>query len=118
MRNYAGRMHLTRRRLLGSAAAFGATGLLAACSGTATQSFTPVVVPTQPPTPPPAIAPVATVTPAPVATSAPVATIAPAAPAAKPTAAPSPTSSGVAFKQMYQQDAQHTGRSPFAGPTQ
>src|SRR5438105_8342230 len=112
-------MQLTRRRLLSAAGMLGATGLLAACSSAVTPSPTTgaAAAPTQAATQPPAIAPVATATPAVGVATVPVATTAPAAPAAQPTAAPSPTPSGVAFKQMYQQDAQHTGRSPFAGPT-
>jgi large repetitive protein len=115
-------MQLTRRRLITTLGALSATGLLAAC-GPSTPVPPPAPAPSVAPTAPPAIAPVATVPPATVAAAtAPTATAVPSTlePVAKPPVTPTaaPSAQVVAGKQMYQQNAQHTGRSPYAGPTQ
>src|SRR6266851_8075582 len=119
-------MHLTRRRLLKNASvlAIAATGLLTACQATVAPSPTPPSVSA------PASAPAASVAPAGVAPAVSAAPAAkpqvPASPAPSPAlaAAPSPSATRpngapvAAGKPMYQQDAQHTGRSPYAGPRQ
>jgi outer membrane protein assembly factor BamB len=130
-------MLLPRRRFLSIALVAGGGGLLAACTGGPSPSPTsaPAAVATQAPTavpatqtPPllfasPAAAP-ATSSPAVAANATPVAVAAPAAsPAAQAAASPLPAPSPVASnkmpaKEMYQQDAQHSGRSAFAGPRQ
>jgi outer membrane protein assembly factor BamB len=98
---------VTRRRFLQIGApltAFATVQLLAACQS-------PAASPTSAP---------ATTAPAkPAAAGSPAAPAAsPAVPAASPAASPvaSPVASGAGGAAMYQLNAQHTGRSPFAGP--
>jgi outer membrane protein assembly factor BamB len=108
-------MKLSRRRFLGWSV-LGTSGLLAACQAgqpseaptgaAATGGPSPVAQPTLPPAPlakPAASPPSVAAGPAP---SPPVAVA----------ASPSPARAAVAGKPMYQMDAQHTGRSPYAGP--
>jgi outer membrane protein assembly factor BamB len=126
-------MHFTRRHFLNMTLVAGGSGLLAACSGgsTPTPTSAPATAPTQAqsapaaalPTPPLAVASSA---PSPAAAAAasplPIAVASPAqsAPPAPQAAAPRALSTGgqQPAKQMYQQDAQHSGRSAFAGPQQ
>ncbi|HET6316528.1 MAG TPA: PQQ-binding-like beta-propeller repeat protein, partial [Chloroflexota bacterium] len=128
-------MHLSRRHFLehlGQLAVLGGTGLIAACQGAQPPTITavpPAAQPTSAPAKPaasPAASPVAGASP--VASPSPVAGASPApgaSPVAKPSpspgvaaaASPSPVAAGaVAGKPQYQMDAQHTGRSPHAGP--
>src|SRR5438552_19165390 len=104
-------MQLNRRRLLASAGVLlaGGSGLIAACQGGTDQ---PTIVVTSAPVAP--TAPAAAPTVAPVAAAPAAPTVAVIAPPPTPTAAPRPTPlpTVVAGKPMYQQDAQHTGRSP------
>ena len=112
----------TRRRFLITFGALSATGLIVACGGaggaTSSPTSPPAAAPTAPPTAAPAIKPVSTVSPPTVAP----ATLAPTVAAPKPQATATLTAAaapqGVAFKQMYQQDAQHSGRSTYSGPQQ
>ncbi|MGI9145525.1 MAG: PQQ-binding-like beta-propeller repeat protein [Chloroflexota bacterium] len=129
-------MQFTRRRFVGAAAtllAAAGTGLLAACQGPAAPTSTPA--PATPPSPPlaspSAVGPAAPAgvastpgaaaaqparSPLPSPASVPAAVQpSPSAVASRQTAAPVAANAG---KQMYQQDAQHTGRSPSAGPRQ
>jgi outer membrane protein assembly factor BamB len=122
-------MQLTRRGFLELATAVAGTGLLAACQAAATQTAATAPAATAAAA---GQAPIATVLTAPTAVSA-----APTTAASGAAAAPSPTPAAaaattgqttpsaagaavrpVAGKPMYQQDAQHTGRSPHAGPRQ
>src|SRR5579864_359642 len=126
-------MSVSRRYFLHLGIVVGASGLLAACgtSNPAPTSAPPAAQPSVPPPSSPAVA--ASGAPSPVASPA----VAPAAsPAASPVPVPSPAAvsspvtaashvaaaapgaGGRPAKQMYQQDAQHSGRSPFAGPRQ
>ncbi|HYW87675.1 MAG TPA: hypothetical protein VFB50_07890, partial [Chloroflexota bacterium] len=119
-------MDLSRRRFLmhlGQLAALGGTGLIAACQGGPQPTITavPAAQPTTPPTTKPAAAPAASPAASPPAAASPVA----GAPVAKPSpspgaaavASPAPVAAGgVSGKPQYQMDAQHTGRSPHAGP--
>src|SRR5947209_764636 len=110
-------MDQSRRRFLQGLALTG-TGLLVACQGGQQAQ------PTSPP--PPAGAPAAaaspTLAPAPVAKPAASPSVPAAGPSPSPAvavaASPSPArpSATVLGKPMYQVDAQHTGRSPYAGP--
>jgi outer membrane protein assembly factor BamB len=128
-------MQFTRRRFMSGAGALlaaGGTGLLAACQGAPapTPTTAPAAAPTLPPTTAPAPAPTAVGVPATVPPVAPAVQATPTAavqvaaaqpsptvvPTARPAATAAPTST--AAKQMYQQDAQHTGRSAYAGPRQ
>jgi outer membrane protein assembly factor BamB len=110
IRVYAEHMQLNRRRLLAGAGLLlaGGSGLIAACQGGTSQPT--IVVTTAPaaPTAAAAAAPTAVPTPAVVATVP--------TPAVAPRSTPLPAV--VVGKPMYQQDAQHTGRSPTAGPRQ
>ncbi|MBV9579227.1 MAG: PQQ-like beta-propeller repeat protein [Chloroflexi bacterium] len=134
-------MHFTRRHFLNIALAAGGSGLLAACSGGSTPSPTspPAAAPTPAAgaaaaavpspslpfaSPAPSPSPAAEAAASPAAVASPVAVAQPApSPAAQAAASPVPAASPVAggkqpAKQMYQQDAQHSGRSAFAGPRQ
>jgi outer membrane protein assembly factor BamB len=130
-------MALTRRYFLHVMLVAGGGGLLAACSSGATPSPTspPAAAATQAPTVAPAVptptlpfaSPVSSppsealvAAASPIAVASPVPASSPAAQAAaSPVPAPSPlATSKQPAKQMYQQDAQHSGRSAFAGPRQ
>ncbi len=135
-------MHLTRRHFLNITLVAGGSGLLAACTGASTPTPTsaPAAAPTPAPpsaatvpspslpfaspAPSPSPAAAAAASPLPIASPAAIASPVPAASlaaqaATSPVAAASPVPSGSQpAKQMYQQDAQHSGRSAFAGPTQ
>src|SRR6266498_3065486 len=115
-------MDLSRRRFLvhlGQLAALGGTGLLAACQGQQpTITAVPAAQATTAPTTKPAIAPVASpgASPSAAAAASPVAKPSPSpgvAAVASPSPAPAAAGGG---KPQYQMDAQHTGRSPHAGP--
>jgi outer membrane protein assembly factor BamB len=129
------RRGLSRRQVLGAGGtllALSLTGLVAACQSAAPSPTAPAAAPTSAPA---AAAPTAT-SPAPTAvpTTAPVATVAPTAVAATtpttaptvaaaPTLVPSPSPisaaapNGQPERAMYQMNPQHTGRSPYAGPS-
>src|SRR5438270_7725748 len=120
-------MHISRRHLLTMArfaVALSGSVLLAACSGSTSPPPTAAPSAAQPE---PATGPspgAAGASPSPAAAASPSAagpSPSPAVAAASPSAAPGrPASSApvAAGKPMYQHDAQHTGRSPHAGPRQ
>jgi outer membrane protein assembly factor BamB len=112
-------MQLTRRGFLELATAVAGTGLLAACQ-TASTTQAPTAAPLATSAPTSAVAgqpAIATVAPAPTAAAA-APTVAPAASAGASATATPVSAAAAAGKPMYQQDAQHTGRSPYAGPRQ
>ncbi len=138
---YAGRHMLSRRlflNLAGWSVAAGGLGLVSACASSQApaQTSLPAGTGAQGPTSPPAVASVKPAAqpsaaaaaspaaggaaPSPLAAASP----APSAAAPSPVAAASPApaaaqpSASQPAKQMYQTDAQHSGRSPFAGPRQ
>src|SRR5437764_14609361 len=97
---------------LGRTVGCGWAGLLVACQGPAeTVSVTP-----RPAPPSPAAAgggPTAGAVASPAASP-----VAAASPSPAVAASPAPAALGLAGKPMYQMDAQHSGRSPHAGPRQ
>jgi outer membrane protein assembly factor BamB len=112
-------MQVSRRRFLECLAAVSGTGLLVACQGA--QQAQPTSPPPAAGASAPAVSP--TLAPAPIAKPAASPSVAAAggpspSPAVAVAASPSPARPGatVLGKPMYQVDAQHTGRSPYAGP--
>jgi large repetitive protein len=125
-------MSLSRRRFLQSMAV-GSAGLVAACQGgappaapapttassaAATPSATTAAspLPVAKPAPSPGGAPAASPASSPVAIPVASPASSPAAVAASPSPAGAAAAPPIAGKPMYQVDAQHTGRSPHAGP--
>src|SRR5918911_2646720 len=119
-------MSSTRRRFLircGEVLALGGTGLVAACqsqpppitvttapaAAKPTAATAPAASPVGSPSAAPAVSPVAQPPPS-VALSPSAGVVASASPS------PAVAAGGVVGKPMYQMDAQHTGRSPHAGP--